>query len=168
MLQLQESNLLSIRAGKKVKRQPVRDISVENRFYEAHSKVSEIKAPGRRHRDMGSSCIVALFTSLCSLLALLSAYGTLKFYSSSRGTNRLLCLLFSTDSISFRGCFPHLYLSSKKNENHKISKLYIHKLLMWKFCDIYWKKRIFVKRKKNRWERSKQVLYATESRENNK
>lgn len=53
----------SICAGKKTKKKKkknqaaARDTSAENRFlWGAVEKVSRIRAPGRRHLDMGSSC----------------------------------------------------------------------------------------------------------------
>lgn len=130
MLQLQESLefLLSIRAGKKKKkssRQPVRDISTENRFYGAHSKVSGIRAPGRRHRDMGSSCIVrvSFLWASRSSLALLSARGTsLEFYSSPRYTDRPLCLSAILQRFDQFSCLSAICSLLQKKKKKKITE----------------------------------------------
>lgn len=117
MLQLQESSLPSICAGKKIKRQPVRDISAENRFYGAHSKVSGIRAPGRRHRDMGSSCIVPFFYEspflACSPFGMRNPTRVSFFAPLYRSTALFVCYSTTTRSV-FVGCSPFVPSSKKK------------------------------------------------------
>lgn len=91
-------------AGKKI--EPARDtyILATSRFYGALSKVSRIRAPGRRHFDMGSSCM-ALVPFLWVSVPRLRSFrpgSPLEFHFSPHCTDRQIAgLPFRNDSVGF-------------------------------------------------------------------